>query len=93
MVTALRVITIFCGSARRGRTTATVSVEPGSPAVQKRGDELRGVLEVSVHHDHGIARGMSKPGAQGRLMTEVARQQQIIDPRIGPVKLSENLLA
>ncbi len=27
-----RVITIFCGSARRGRTTETVTVEPGSPS-------------------------------------------------------------
>ena len=38
-------------------------------------------------------RGMSQPGAQGRLMTEVARKQQIMNPRIGPVKLSQNLLA
>ena len=68
-------------------------VEPGSPAVQQRGDELGWVLKVSVHHDHRLSRGMSQPGAQGRLMTEVARQQKIMNPRIGPVKLSQNLLA
>ena len=35
-------------------------------------DELRGVLEIGVHHDNGVAPRKIEPGCQSNLVTEVA---------------------
>ena len=46
-------------------------------------DQLRRVLEIGVHHHHGVALGVIEAGRQRGLMAEVARQEDDADPRVG----------
>ena len=50
MLTTSRVMTTFCGSALRARTTATFSVDPGAPASKLRisGSDISRVLWPSI---------------------------------------------
>ena len=41
-------------------------------------DRLRRVLQIGVHHDHGVALGKVGPGGNGDLMAEVAAEIEIL---------------
>jgi hypothetical protein len=49
-------------------------VGPGAPAVEHLEDDLGRVLEVGVHHHHGVARRVVEARRQRGLVAEVARE-------------------
>ena len=50
---------------------------------QERGDERRRVLQVAVHHDHGVRVAVVEPGQERRLLAEVRGEGQDADRSIG----------
>ena len=40
------------------------------------------MLEIAVHQHHGVAAGVAQPGAQRRLVAEIAREGDEADARI-----------
>ena len=47
--------------------------------------DFRGVLQVGVHHDHGVAFGQVHAGGDGNLVAEVAGEVHHLEPRVEPV--------
>ncbi len=53
------------------------------PRLEHLADQLRRVLEVAVDHHHDVAARVLEAGADRRLVAEVARQGDHLDPLVG----------
>ena len=61
------------------RCAATI-LKPAAPLLDQLRDQRRRMLEIRVHHDDGLAARVAQPGAQRRLVAEIARERR----RSGP---------
>jgi hypothetical protein len=66
-------------------------VGAASPGGQHLRDQLRRVLEVGVDHHDDVAAGVLQPGAERRLVAEVAGEHDDLDPLVGGGELAEQL--
>ena len=57
-------------------------VGAAAPGVEHLRDQLGRVLEVAVDHHHDVAARVLQPGADRRLVAEVARQADELDPLV-----------
>jgi hypothetical protein len=66
-------------------------VPPLAPHPDELGHQLRRILQVAVHDDHGVARRVLEPGADRHLMPEVARQPDDLQAGVAAVCLAQRL--
>ncbi len=57
-------------------------VEAIFPLFQKLGNQGRRMLQIRVHHDHGVPAGMLQTGGQGRLMAEITAKRKKSNPPV-----------
>ena len=62
-------------------------VRAGPPALHELGDDLGRVLQVAVHDDHRLARGMVQARRNCRLMAEIAAQVDHREVRVRLLQL------
>ena len=71
----------------RGRAVAVLApghhdLGAGAPMLDQSRHRLQRMLEVAVQHHRGGAAGVAQPGAQGRLMAEIAAERDIAHVRM-----------
>jgi hypothetical protein len=64
-------------------------LEPLGPPLDQLRDQLRRILQVPVEQHHAPPGGEMHAGGDGRLVPEIPRQVDRLDPRIGGVQLAD----
>src|SRR5262245_34328335 len=52
------------------------------PQIKHAREQLRRMLQIRVHRDHGVASGRGQAGQKRRLMTKVPGESYVLDSRV-----------
>ena len=64
-----------CRLTRPGLPPGANDIESLLPTPDQFGDDFRGVLEIGIHQNDGVASRMIEPGTQSELVPEVTTQE------------------